>query len=363
MEWLVTFVEQNLLKQQLLCVLQVGSSARGYALDNSDVDLMAFYRISGDFRAFPNHSTFGDTRVTLEHHDLTTFLIENGDFRFNPGSLRQMHKVRDGRVVLGKPENIAVLREVAAAASLDPRIPLRYLASIQDKLTSLRNAAEVVQHQTLIGWTEMAATFLVTSTVGVPAYSKPKWLLKTLDGAAFKEAAALVRSLYAPTASLRQASLDALLAMYAAENARIPESHRILVRTAMNDAAQMVKHAPDDAGPAVRFAAIQLWRSLYARSPVVDIRADRPVPEFLIHALGTADTSLLGDWWLSFERFVDGTWTRVVSSSQQKLESTIGTNRFVTHLLDTYEATDMLPYLSAIAVTGWIGAKNEVLTP
>lgn len=358
MDGLGKFIDGNLLPHDFLCVLQVGSSSRGYALDNSDVDLMAFYRVSGDFRAFPNHTMFGDTRVTLEHHDLHTFMIENGDFRFNPGSLRQMHKVRDGLPVVGDVTRIEILTEIARAASLDTRIPLRYLASIFPQITTCRTEPHELQHQRLIEWTEMAATFLVTSIPGAPAYSKPKWLLKTLDAALLTDAAALLRSYYEPSASQRHSSLDGLLGIYENVSAHISESYRILLRTAMNDAAQMMKHAPEDAGPAVRFAAIQLWRSLHGRSPLVDLRAGAQVPGAVVEALGTVEPSRLDDWWQGFAQFLNLASESVAAPSRKKIESKIGTNRFVSHLLDTYDATDMLPYLSSIRVTEWLSVSH-----
>lgn len=354
MAWLADFVNASVLSYPLNCVLQVGSTSRGYALDNSDVDLMAFYDAGGALRAYPNHTMVGDARVTIEHHDLSVFLRENGDFRFNPGSLRQMHKVRDGIAVIGDVEKIRALRDLADTAALDPRLPLRLLAEIQSKTAAVKITSPYFQHQSLINWSELLATFVATTHVGGPAYSKPKWLLRMLDTGGLADSAALIRSLYAPADLRRAESFQAVLAMYEDVRGQIPDSHEILLRTAMNDARQMLVHKHADAGPAVRFATVQLWRALNDRLPMDDLRLGAELPTPILGALGTVSVEKLEHWWIAFTQVTEQAWRLVVPESQDLIASTIGTTRFVTHLLDTYEATEMLPYLSSIRVSEWI---------
>jgi tRNA nucleotidyltransferase (CCA-adding enzyme) len=81
-ELIESFVSKNLLSTyKLHGVLLVGSVARGYAIEDSDVDLMAFYDSNHQLNEKPYHAAYEGVRFTLEHHDINQFYHRISDFK------------------------------------------------------------------------------------------------------------------------------------------------------------------------------------------------------------------------------------------------------------------------------------------
>ena len=361
---ILPFARDRLLSEYpLVGLFQVGSSVRGYSLDKSDIDLMAFYHCPQHFRAFPEHTQTSGIQITLEHHGLTQFLRENGDYAVNPGSLRQMHKVRDGRLLLGTLEDTLLLRTAAAESCLDPRPLLYYLAQIATRFGGVRGISQQAQHQTLLSWTEMISTLSVMSKRGGPAYSKPKWLLRALTDAAMSEASNLILQLYGPATPDRlTAGLHGLHSLYSQVQVQgVAEPFRRLVTTAINDAEQMTIHEPTAAFPSLRFATIQVWRSLHGETPLRSLARGNALPVDVMSALGgKVDLDLESDW-SRFLRFFTQTFDASRDESLDACNTAIGTRRLMTHLLETYDGTELFPYVSELPVRRWIDQIGESL--
>ena len=348
------FIKGHTLNHEVLAIFQVGSSARQYSLDNSDIDIMAFYRAAEPFRSFPNHTSLDKLRITIEHHEITTFIKENGDFKTNIGSLRQMHKVRDGVIIFGQPGSVRHLVEVAKISCLDPRVVLAYAAHICENMEQAKQQSADVQHQILIDWSELLSTLLLVSEPGRSAYSKPKWLIRSLRTSGMDVAADLICELYGEPGSRLRNGFDGVRLLYEKNLDSIDEPYKILLRTAINDADQIIAHRPEAAFPALRFTAIQLWRALHKQTPFDMLRAGQSIPNEIQISIGGPSPSDIAPLWGRFMAFFRAAAAEIHAKSSEKVASRIGTDRFVTHLLAAYDATFLFPYASELTVSKWI---------
>ncbi|MEM1003542.1 MAG: nucleotidyltransferase domain-containing protein, partial [Bacteroidota bacterium] len=97
-------VDQYLLDHPVVGILLVGSYARGYALESSDIDIMVFYKTSELEVPYSTYDIiYKDYEFTIEHHSHELFIELTADYRFNIGSLRMLLKVRDS-IILSKSD-------------------------------------------------------------------------------------------------------------------------------------------------------------------------------------------------------------------------------------------------------------------
>ncbi len=331
----------------LVALLQVGSTARGYALPGSDYDFMAFYATSQSRASAPQHIEVDGARVTVEEHDVDRFLAEAADYRFNLASLRQLHKLRDGRAHSPLQPEFAPLATVAANSHLDRSVVLAHCSAVAQQYGGMAQPETGRLKHALIGWTELLGTLDAVSRPRAEAYSKPKWLYRTLRGAGAGEALTVLDLLYRPSEQkARRALADLEVYVATSKDTTLPDTTRRLLSTALNDAREAVRHFPNESFPQLRFAAAQYVRLTGGHEG----RGYDERPGDLDHAVASDDGTDFGEAHARFLDYYVSVAVRVVADARAAWTTRIGSRRFYTHVLAHYEATELLPYTSEIAV-------------
>ena len=340
------YVRDALLPHTLAAVLLTGSVGRRHALAGSDLDFMAFYRTIDGFASYPYHGDLRGQRVTIEHHDIAEFLRRTSDFSWHLGSLRQLHKARDGVVVLGNAASIDAVTDVAHHAHLSSHLVTVLLNRIRADRSAVASLPAAVSHQVMLGYVELLATLRLLSRPGAPAYSKPKWLLRSLEAGGDRSGSDLIRRMYPDHCELI-GSLALLETCAAAlESRELDDNGRRLISTAVNDAQDMVRYRPADAWPAMRFAVISAWQLSTGTHPVVQLRRGDEVPEPVLRAMGMNESATRAAW---LRPMVDSYVREVgddVGQRTPEVTSSIGSARLVGHLMRAYCADDIFPWMA-----------------
>jgi hypothetical protein len=355
------FLRAQLLPYHLVALIQVGSTARGYGLAGADFDFMAFYE-GGDLRSHPCHDIVDGVQVTLEHHDLDTFIEQIGDYRFNLASLRQLHKVRDGIHHRPVTASFDVLARIADGAHLDRSVLLQACGEVALAWPSLPARPTAFQQQQIISWTELLAMLNATSRAGQEAYSKPKWLYRTLRGTGQEDAILLLDHLYQPSKERAERALEALRTLADTDQlSSLRDTDRRLMATALTDAADIAAEHPDDSLPQMRFAACQYHRLLHGVHPLGLLRRGEALAriEFLtaMSVDAAADPTRLR---ARFIGFFGGLATELEAEFREIWSTRIGSRRLFTHILATYEGVSILPHAVEPRVLEWVAALELV---
>lgn len=342
---LLTLIQQNAQPAEIDSAVLVGSTARGYALDSSDIDVMVFYGPKTSPQSTAEHFEWEGRRTTVEHHDADVFYSEALAFRQSIGALRQLLKIRDG-VVLRSSSFLGHLQHLAARASLDQVVlldALQMLAARWDQLIGKRGPA---QRYRLLRWTEVLATLWLLAQPGAPAYSKPKWLYLSLDEASDSQFVEVLRyldqKLY-PDPTRILGAIDEICV-------RLPcfDDGDLLGRfakTCANDARALLEHRPDEAGPTLRLFGTIFHRVLYGSDPLDVIDRGQ---EFELRAMELLFPRVfVSDYHeeeslREFRTLTLSLASRVVRQLRQEWATEIGSRRLMPILLSGYDVPDLL---------------------
>jgi len=338
-------VRSHLFEHDVLALLLVGSSARGYAVDTSDVDFMAFYDSGQRLPSTSTFTTYRDVNVTLEHHDLHTFLDDTLDHRFNLGSLRMLLKVRDGVAVSGENDTTRRLMDVARLARLDDSILLCALDQLVDEWPVIRATSDAHRRHLLIRWIECLASLDLLNRANGAAYSKPKWLFKSLRAGGLQEALSLLEKVGRDAdAESQRSAIEAIASHYDAE--RLPAGTRGIFRLCLRDARAMLTHAPAEAGPVVRFLGDTYYRRFCDGDPLDGVSGQRAYPIGAFEAIfsprlpaGYREEEVVAD----FVRYARGLATRICDRIEHRGQPVIGSRNMVAHFLGRYAAMGIFP--------------------
>jgi hypothetical protein len=326
-----------------LMLLQVGSTARGYSLPDADYDFMAFF---GDERDSSSvHNSVAGTPVTIDQNSLARFCEDAADYRFNLGSLRQLHKVRDGIHRIQPASGTEQLLSMAHSAHLDRNVLLAQCARIAQQAEGVLTWPGEAQHQQLISWTELLATLAVVSRPGLEAYSKPKWLHRTLERAGQTAALLAIERLYAADEAAARLLLRVLEEHWVLEFETVTSGrHRKFLSAALADARSAVEHFPRWSFTQLRFAAGQLHRLARQEDPVAILAAGAQIPAPIATAMRCGAVVTADAAWATFREVYASIAPGVAAAARQDWVTGIGSRRFYTHLLAFYDAADLTPH-------------------
>jgi hypothetical protein len=356
------FVNLHLLPYHVHGVLIVGSYARGYSLDQSDVDIMVFYETPAGFTA---HSTYDleheGVSFTIEHHDIRQFIEYTLDHRFNIASLRMLLKVRDC-VILQGDEQVHDLIRLARLAHLDNSVLLEALSRLIDELSTLRHSSSQYRRQALLRWTELISSLDLLCNAKRDAYSKPKWLYRSLKRNEMLEAVSTLDSLYVPTVNRIALSFQGVEQIInALDLSTLPQKdHRLFFNVTINDVKAMKTHFPFELGPPLRFLAATYYRFFCGVSdPLEHVASDRPFSiagfEAIFERLNPPEYDEANSVRL-FVGYITSLCMTLTAFFDERAKSDIGSVTFVPYFLSSYNAIylmsntyknlEILPHLS-----------------
>jgi predicted nucleotidyltransferase len=335
-----------LLDYELHGILLVGSSARGYAIENSDIDLMAFYNTDKKLRSRPIHTKYKNIKFTLEHHDLQNFLQDTLDHRFNIVSLRQLYKVRDG-IVLESDDSLTFLIKIARLAHLDVSVLLSVLKRIAAEWESALTSNQVYFRQFLIRWTELLATLDILTHTKSAAYSKPKWLYRALNLAELKNVIELLDDLYVSTPERVEnvkKSIKHIIQSYNLQE--FNKTFHQLVETAINDTNSILQASPQEAFPQVRFTANLYYKFIFGKDPINELFSNTKLENPLFEEIFELSCPQEFSFQVAISRFIkyaQALLNRNYDKIESEKKSLIGTQKFMGHILASYNVPDLLP--------------------
>ena len=345
---ILDFVTLHLLPQTVRGILLVGSRARGYAVGQSDVDIMVFYDADDKFVSHSTHDiALADTDFTIEHHDLAQFFDEVLDHRYNIGSLRMLLKVRDSLVLQGGDELNGLLR-VAMSAHLDMGVLLDTLAHLVANWHQLTDASVPYRRQLLLRWTEFISSMDLLCQVGREAYSKPKWLYRTLTKNRATHVIELLDSIYCNTPDRIEAAYRATEAIVDHfDLSRLPlKDNYLFFKVTIADVRAMKDHHPAEIGPVIRFLATSYYQFFCGPDPLEHVRLGTAFPATGFEAVFESNTPAEYNDEQSFELFksyIRRLSLSVISHFAQRAASDIGSLTFVPYFLASFGATDLMP--------------------
>lgn len=343
------FVQRSLLPYNIIGVLQVGSSSRGYALATSDIDLMAFYETDGQLIARPLHTDFNGRKITLEHHDIDQFLDDALDHRFNFASLRQLLKVRDGKVIIKGTKKLNLLQELSHRAHLDRNILGPALNACHAETDQIQSLGDEAKRYYMIKWTEIIATLDLLSTRGSAAYSKPKWLYQSLKLAEKNMAIELLDCLYEASevdSDIIERSVNNIINTY--DYHSLDERYHMLFSTAINDALSMLKYKPLESLPGVFFLAKIYYKFFFNADPYENVITNTSFKDHNFGQVFRPKSSSYSAAYAQrlFYEYLGNLHEELLRKITLKCESAIGSTRFANYLVDHYDLFNIMPYSS-----------------
>lgn len=342
------FLRSSLLKYKLHGVLLVGSRARGYATEESDVDLMAFYDTGNTLISKSLYSAvYKGVEITLEHHDINSFTDDVLDFRFNIASLRMLLKVRDG-VVLEADNSLKYLLEIAHMARLDDSILLQSLYLFTKEWENIRKYNSSHRRHELIKWAEILLTFDILTKSRSVAYSKPKWLYKNLNDLGNISGIELLNSLYIPTDEHIKnmfEGVEQIVNNYPVN--KLPEDNQGFFNVNINDVTTILKHKPHEACPAIRFLIYAYYKIIYNDDPLNNLLTLQPFYDSSFEKIFELQPPYGYNEKVALELFisyVEELAKKTCKNMKIKWTADVGSKRFVSYFLASYNITEILPY-------------------
>jgi hypothetical protein len=352
------WMQEWLRRERPLMLLQVGSTARGYALPGSDYDFMAFFADEREHTSIDAEAA--GIRLTVDGNSLSRFVESAADFRFDLASLRQLHKVRDGIHRIAPAAETDYLLRLAASAHLDRSVVLAQCVRIAQQAGDVTAWPVRAQHQQLIAWTELLGTLVAVSLPGAEAYSKPKWLHRTLAKTGASATLDLLRLLYAPEGADPRALLRGLEEHWARDFETVsPGYGRKMLAAALDDAREAVEHFPEWSFTQLRFTAGRLHRLSRHEEPVAVLAAGGRLPSHVAAAMRCGADLSLHSAWASFRELYASVARGAVDDARRAWTSRIGSRRFYTHVLGFYDATDLMPHAVEDRVLAMIATVED----
>ncbi|MBN3865704.1 nucleotidyltransferase domain-containing protein [Pseudomonas frederiksbergensis] len=175
----INFLDQILIDHNPAYVLLVGSTARGYAEETSDIDLLVLDSVAGAYPGKIDSISIGGHQVKLEHYRVSDII----EIQKMSGAniVRQLNRLRDAEVIFQKPNNdfetIRPTHTIVRQAFGSPEI---FVMSIEENLAAAFTAFDKGLIEEVILRSYMASealAFLLLSIGNVPvSYSKSKWV-------------------------------------------------------------------------------------------------------------------------------------------------------------------------------------------